>query len=125
MNKKGFSRPGALQMLAAVALMICGGLAPVMIAASRPSHEWIIALSGAPALALSLAGVAIFILYVAGFLRYCASKGYSGWLGLLLLCGNVFGFIVLLLLPDVNDRNATSGKVDEQLPDMADRKKSA
>lgn len=104
MNRKGICRPGAWLMVAAVVLTVMSSLGPLFIAATRPSHEWSLILSGLPALLLSLSGVVILILYVVGFLQYCHSKGYSRWLGVLLLLGNVLGFLVLLMLPDLNAR---------------------
>ena len=97
--KTGFGRPGALQMLIAVALGAMEGVIPFVMAASMPSHEWALVLNGFPAFLMMAAGMATAILYFVGFLRYCTSKGYSPWLGLLLLICNVPGFIMLLLLP--------------------------
>jgi hypothetical protein len=105
-NKTGFSRPGALQMLASAALMLVGAIGPFFVASSRPSHEWFMVVTGAPAFAMSLIGVAVLVLYLIGFFRYCASKGYSKWLGLFLFFANLPGFIVLLLLPDLHSRTA-------------------
>lgn len=102
MKKTGLSRPGASQMVTSAALVLLAGIGPIFLAATRPSQEWLMVLTGFPALALSLVGVGVILLYIVGFLRYCKSKGYSMWLGLCLLVCNVFGFIALLLLPDLN-----------------------
>ncbi len=96
----GFSRPGALQMVAAAVLAVISAVGPLFIAATRPSHEWVLILSGLPAMAISLSGFLIAILYVVGFFRFCTSKGYSKWLAFWLLLGNFFGLVVLLILPD-------------------------
>jgi hypothetical protein len=101
MNKTGLSRPGAIQMIASATLMLAAAVGPVYLAASRPTHEWLMVLSGFPALAMSLAGVVLLILYFIGFLKFCSSKGYSKWLGFWLFFGNFPGFIALLLLPDL------------------------
>jgi hypothetical protein len=100
MKRTGFRRPGAILMVAATALIFLSGLGPLFIASTRPSHEWLMILTGAPAIALFIAGVCIICLYVVGFLRYSADKGYSSLVGLWLLLGNVFGLIAMLLLPD-------------------------
>ncbi|MBA3859012.1 MAG: hypothetical protein C0507_19065 [Cyanobacteria bacterium PR.3.49] len=101
MFKTGFARPGALQMLVAtVAIALCSTFPPV-IAAFKPSHEWLLVLTGIPAFLMIFAGLMMFIVYGIGFLRYCADKGYSKWLGLVLLLGAVPGFLVLLMLPDL------------------------
>ena len=100
MNKTGLSRPGGMQMVLSAILMIVVAIGPMYIAASRPDHEWSVVLNGLPALAVTVASVVLLLLYFIGFLRYCASKGYSKWLGLWLFLGHVFGLIVLLLLPD-------------------------
>jgi hypothetical protein len=102
MNKTGLSRPGAIQMVASLVLMLLASIGPAFVAATRPTHEWILALTGLPALAMTVAGIAVFILYVVGFLRYSSSKGYNMWVGLFLLLGSIPGFIALLLLPDLN-----------------------
>lgn len=102
MKKRGLARPGALQMISSGILMIIAAIGPVFLAVTRPNHEWMMVLTGFPAMGLSLAGVGVLLLYIFGFLRYCADKGYSKWLGLWLLLGNVFGLVVLLLLPDLN-----------------------
>lgn len=102
MGKKGLSRPGALQMVASAILTLVASVGPTVIALTRSSHEWSLFLAGFPALALSLSGVVVFLLYVVGFLRYCSNKGYSKWLGLFLFLGNVPGLISLLLLPDIS-----------------------
>jgi hypothetical protein len=101
MNKTGFSRPGALQMIVSAALMLLGSIGPLFVAFTVPDHEWSFYLTGLPVLGLSILGIATVILYIVGFLRYCGSKGYSKWLGVWLLFGHLFGLIVLLLLPDL------------------------
>jgi hypothetical protein len=101
MSKTGLSRPGAIQMLAAATLMVVAAVGPVYLAASRPTHEWLMVLNGFPALAMSVAGIALLVLYFVGFLRYGSSKGYSKWLGFWLFFSNFPGFIALLLLPDL------------------------
>jgi len=88
-------------MVLAAVLMLAAAIGPLFIAATRPSHEWLFSLMGFPVLALAFAGVAVLLLYVIGFLTYCANKGYSKWLGVFLLLGHAFGLIVLLLLPDL------------------------
>ena len=107
MNKKGISRPGALQMVASVAIMIIAAIWPLYLAATRPGNEWFMVLNGLPALAVVIASIAVLLLYLIGFLRYCASKGYSKWIGFWLLFANVFGFIVLLLLPDLKIKESS------------------
>jgi len=42
------------------------------------------------------------IMYLLGFVRYATSKGYSGWLAFWLLLGQLYGFVTLFLLPDLN-----------------------
>ena len=103
-KRTGLSRPGALQMLASAALMIVAAIGPILVASSRPTNEWLIVLTGFPALGMSVAGIGVLLLYFIGFLRYCASKGYSKWLGFWLFIGNIPGFVVLLLLPDLSSR---------------------
>lgn len=109
MSRTGFARPGALQMSASLVLMALSGIGPLFIATTRPGHEWMVILTGLPVLGVSLFGIGILLLYVVGFLRYCGSKGYSKWLGAWLLLGNVFGFIVLLLLPDLTTVKTGAG----------------
>ncbi len=117
MNKTGLSRPGALQMLVSVFLMIVASSGPILIALTRPSHELFMYLTGYSAIALELFGFGIMVLYFVGFLRYCASKGYSMWIGFWLLFANVFGLIVLLMLPDFkksgNEELLPSNKIQE------------
>ncbi len=108
MDKIGFTRPGALQMLIAVALTTIVAIGPLFVAEMRPNHEWFVSLYGLPALAATLASLGILLLYIVGFVRYCASKGYSKWLGIFLLLGHLFGFIVLLLLPDIKNKGQQS-----------------
>ena len=101
MIKTGLARQGALEMLiAAVAITGCSIIPPV-IAAFKPSHEWLVILTGIPAFLMIFAGLMMFIIYSIGFLRYCVDKGYSKWLGMVLLLGAVPGFLVLLMLPDL------------------------
>ena len=88
-------------MVASAILMVLAAIGPIVLAAMRPSHEWLMVLSGLPALALTIAGGFVVLLYFVGFLSYCASKGYSKWLGFWLFFGSVPGFIVLLMLPDL------------------------
>jgi ABC-type Na+ efflux pump permease subunit len=104
MNKKGLSRPGALQMIASVIIMIITAIGPLYLAATRPNNEWFMVLNGLPALAVVIASIAVLFLYLIGFLRYCGSKGYSKWIGFWLLFAHAFGFIVLMLLPDLKTR---------------------
>ncbi len=103
MNKKGLSRPGAMLMAAAVVLLTLAAIGPIVMAASTPSHEWSMILTGPSALATSAAGLFSLLLYAVGYLKYCSSKGYSTWLALWLLLGNLPGFVVLLLLPDLHE----------------------
>jgi hypothetical protein len=105
MNKTGLSRPGAMLMVMSAVLTILVGVGPLFMAATRPSHEWLMVLTGLPAFMLSISGLFVTILYFIGFLKCGASKGYSAWLSFWLFWGNVPGFIVLLLLPDLNARN--------------------
>lgn len=110
MTKKGLARPGALQMLVAIVSITVGSIAPTMMALRSPNHEWALALNGAPALGMFLVAAGLSVLYIIGFLRYCSSKGFSKWLAFWLLLGNVPGFIVLMLLPDLNyEHRNTSG----------------
>lgn len=88
-------------MLIAVVSITFAGIVPLVYALTLPSHEWLMSLSGLPALAMTIASLAVVILYVIGFIRYSASKGYSKWLGFWLLLSHLPGFIVLLLLPDL------------------------
>lgn len=118
MRKKGLSRPGALQMVASAILTLVASVGPTVIALTRSSQEWSLFLTGFPALALSLSGVVVFLLYVVGFLRYCSNKGYSKWLGLFLFLGNVPGFISLLLLPEISMNSS-------EKPESAANKKAA
>jgi hypothetical protein len=109
MHEKGLSRPGAMLMVASAILMLVSAIGPVFLAVMRPTHEWLMVLSGFPAFAIISASALTAVLYFVGFLRYCVSKGYSSWLGFWLFLGNVPGFIVLLLLPD------RKGNVSEQV----------
>lgn len=101
MNNNWLSRPGAIQMLASIVLVTFASIGPIVLAIRQPGHEWLMSLSGLPALAMTIATVLVLALYCIGFLRYCASKGYSKWLGVCLLLGHFPGFIALLLLPDL------------------------
>lgn len=101
MLKTGIARPGALQMLVAtVAIAGCSSLPPIL-AAFKPSQEWLMVLTGIPAFLMVFAALMMFTVYCVGFLRYCVDKGYSRWLGLVLLLGAIPGFLGLLLLPDL------------------------
>jgi hypothetical protein len=100
MNKTGLSRPGAMQMVAAIILGVVAAIGPLFLAFMRPDQVWFMALSGLPAFAIAISGVGVLILFFVGFIRYCASKGYSKWIGFWLCFGHLPGFIVLLLLPD-------------------------
>src|ERR1700733_671860 len=108
MSEKGLSRPGALQMVASAAISLFAAIGPVFAAAPLPNHEWFMILNGLPAFILTVTGVGLLVLYFIGFLRYCASKGYSKWLGFCLFLCNFLGLIILLLLPDLN--STLSGK---------------
>lgn len=101
MTKTGLSRPGAMQMVASATLMVVAAIGPAVLAVGRPNHEWLMVLNGPPALAMVIASLIVIVLYCLGFFRYCSSKGYSTWLGFWLFIGNLPGFIVLLLLPDL------------------------
>ncbi len=113
MVKTGLARQGALQMLIAVVAMTGCSIIPPVIAAFKPSHEWLMVMTGTPAFLMVIAGLMMFVIYSVGFLRYCVDKGYSKWLGFVLLLGAVPGFLVLLMLPDLkhaaqeiyNDKN--------------------
>lgn len=114
MSKTGLFRPGAIQMVASTILIVVAAIGPIVLAAMRPSHEWLMVLSGLPAIALTITGGFVVLLYFVGFLSYCASKGYSKWLGFWLFFGTIPGFIVLLMLPDlkanINDRLQTPSR---------------
>ncbi len=101
MNGTGLGRPGAMQMVAAGVLMAAETIAPIVVAATRPNHEWFMDLTGLPAMVPIIVSTLLVALYFVGFLRYCSSKGYSKWLGFWLFLGNIPGFITLLLLPDL------------------------
>jgi hypothetical protein len=98
--QRGFARPGAMQMLWAGILLALESLGPIFAAAANPNHEWVMELTGIWAASLWLVTAIAVVLYCIGFVRYCMSKGYSGWIGFFLLIGNLPGFIVMLLLPD-------------------------
>lgn len=104
-TKSGMSRPGALQMLAAVILTIICSVGPIVLAMTKPTHEWSLVAVGPEALLLSSVGLIIAALYAVGCIRYCTSKGYSKWLGFWLFLSHVAGFITLLLLPDLYERS--------------------
>ena len=89
-------------MILAALLMIVAAIGPAIIAFTKPNHEWLLELSGLPAVALAAACLAVAILYFVGFLLYCKSKGYSMWVGFWLLLSNIPGFIALMLLPDLH-----------------------
>jgi hypothetical protein len=91
-------------MFLAAGFITGGAMVPTVVAAFHPNHEYTLLLNGAPAFAVSVALILLAVLYIVGFVRYCASKGYSKWLGFWLLLGNVPGFIVMLLLPDLTDK---------------------
>lgn len=91
-------------MFVSLALMAVAAIAPTVMASIENNHEWSMVYTGMPALLAVLGGVLVFVLYFVGFLRYCASKGYSKWLGFWLLLGSFPGFITLLMLPDINIR---------------------
>jgi len=114
MNKSGLSRPGAMLMVMSAALMVISGICPVFLALTRPTHEWLMVLTGMPAFGIIMASGLVAILYFVGFLKYCASKGYTAWLGFWLFLGNVPGFIVLLLLPDLNASNKEHLQTDSK-----------
>lgn len=101
MSKTGLARPGAMQMVGAAILVLVVAIGPLFLAAVQPEQVWSIMLTGFPAFAVSVSGLLVLVLYLVGFLRYCASKGYSKWLGFWLLLGHFAGFIALLLLPDL------------------------
>jgi hypothetical protein len=98
-------RPGALQMLAAVILTIVCSVGPIVLAITKPTHEWSLVAVGPEAVLLSSLGLIITALYAVGCIRYCASKGYSKWLGFWLFLSHVTGFVTLLLLPDLYERS--------------------
>jgi hypothetical protein len=100
MNRKGFARPGALQMLISVVGSLVCAIYPMYIAATSPGHEYALILTGMSAFLLVLAYGLLFILYIIGFARYAASKGYGPLVVVLLLIANAIGFLLLLLLPD-------------------------
>lgn len=100
MHKTGLSRPGTIQMIAAAIITAVGIVVPAYMCAIRPNHEWLMVLSGFPALAAASTGIIIALLYFIGFLRYCTSKGYSKWIGFWLFLSHLPGLIILLLLPD-------------------------
>ncbi|HEY9756459.1 MAG TPA: hypothetical protein V6C97_14930 [Oculatellaceae cyanobacterium] len=124
MRKQGISRPGALQMVAAASLVFLASGGPIFIAATRPTHEWLMALSGLPALALMLVGVGTVALYLVGFLRYCGSKGYSLWLGLWLSLGGFVGLVALLLLPDLTEIRTDSRRGSSDVVDISGARRS-
>ncbi|SRR5579883_1061037 len=110
-TKSGMWRPGALQMFAAMILAIVCSAGPIVLAITNPTHEWSLVAVGPEALLFSSLGLIITALYAVGCIRYCASKGYSKWLGFWLFLSHVTGFVILLLLPDLyarSKRNAQS-----------------
>jgi hypothetical protein len=114
MSKQGISRPGALQMVASAALMLVASGGPIFVAATRPTHEWLLSISGLPALTLILVVLGTSALYFIGFLRYCASKGYSMWLGFWLWLGGAVGLIALMLLPDITTIRTNSPELSSK-----------
>lgn len=98
--KTFLSRPGSIQMTIALVLATLAGLVPIYLACMMPSHEWFMVLTGLPAASMAAASLAILGLFFVGYIRYCISKGYSGWIGFWLFWSNLPGFIVLLLLPE-------------------------
>jgi hypothetical protein len=111
-TKSGMWRPGALQMLAALILGIICSAGPVVLAMTRPTHEWSLIAVGPEALLLSSLGLIIVALYAIGCIRYCASKGYSKWLGFWLFLSHLTGFVTLLLLPDLYERSKRNAQND-------------
>lgn len=107
MNKTGLKRDGAAFMLAGATLLAILSTFPLIIAATKPSHEWSIFLVGAPAISMMFAATTFCLIYALGFLTYCSSKGYSIWVGIWLLLCNVPGLMILLLLPDLRELSNT------------------
>src|SRR5437763_1806682 len=107
MNRTGFARPGSLQILVAVVISLLFGIGPLFMALTSPTHAWAYVATGPQAILLSSVGLIVTVLYAVGCIRYCKSKGYSGWLGFWLFLAHIPGFIAILLLPDVFMRSAT------------------
>ena len=119
MGKIGLSRPGAIQMVVSAILMVAAAIGPIFWAATRPSHEWLMVLTGLPALTMEIASVLVLMFYFVGFLRYCASKGYSKWLGFWLFLGSIPGFIVLLMLPDLKANMKDRSRLPSRTPEIS------
>lgn len=118
MSKRGLSRPGATQIVAALVLTGLTSVGALAIAATRPNQEFLMILTGFPALAMALSGLLVAVLYIVGFLRYCSNKGYSKWLGLSLLLSTLPGFLALLLLPDLKEIEREARKKFGKIPDV-------
>jgi hypothetical protein len=100
MNRKGFARPGSLQMLVSIVGSAVCWIYPMYIAASSPGHMYVLMANGLSAALLMLASGLLAVLYVVGFARYAANKGYGPLVIILLLITPGIGFLLLLLLPD-------------------------
>lgn len=108
MKSNGLSRPGALLMIVSIVAGLVASIGPIVLAITSPTHNWLLELTGPPVVVLAFTSLAVLVLYVVGFVRYCTSKGYSAWLGAFLLLGHVFGLVVLLLLPDIRELKESS-----------------
>ena len=103
MIRTGFKRKGALQMTTSVLVTFLLILIPLILAGNKPTHEWLLTLTGLPVFIAEFSAFLIFALYLSGFLQFCADKGYSKWLGFLLMLAALPGFLVLLFLPDLKN----------------------
>jgi hypothetical protein len=108
-ERKGFSRPGVIAILSAVVLTVAFSIGPLMLAFSRPNHEFTFFASGVEAMLVSSIGLIVTGLYAFGCIRYCLSKGYSGWLGFWIFLSHIPGFITMLLLPDLHELKLNRG----------------
>lgn len=59
-------------------------------------------ITGTPGILGMVTISALWCINLFGFIKYAASKGYSGWIAFWLCSAAFYGFIVLLLLPDRN-----------------------
>ncbi len=102
-NRIGLSRPGAVQMVGSVTVLVMTFIGLLMYpSASSGRHGRPLSEKDAESWLFMAVLLISFIMYLLGFFRYAIDKGYSRWFAFWLLLGQLYGFVTLFFLPDLN-----------------------
>lgn len=114
MTRTGFSRPGAILIVLAVAIAVLAGIGPIFMAMGTPTHWWGFEATGFGAFLLSTIGLLLAAMYIVGCVLYTRSKGYSAWVGFWLSLGQLAGLVAMLILPDLLGRVSSTERTERE-----------